>query len=382
MKIVHICLCGAMTDGMNYQENILSKYHRIMGNEVVIIASRYVWDKKGQITITDRNNYINQDGVKVIRLKNYFGNINSKFKIYRDLFKSIKNEDPDILFIHDAQFLDLLTLKNYIKKRKQIRVFIDNHVDYYNGAHGWLSKHILHKGLWRFCIKQIEPYVEFFYGVLPARVDFLKELYKLPESKCKLLIMGGDDEYVKLANDDKICQMRKQNKIDKDDFLIVSGGKINAHRPEIISLMKAIGKCEKRRIKLIVFGSVSKEYYDEFQKCLCLPNVQYVGWLEAKETYILLKSANLVCFPGMHSVMWEQAVALGVPCVFKDIEGFHHVDIGGNAIFLKNPNEENLKNTICDLWDNPQKMKELSTHANGILCKEFLYSRIAEESIK
>ena len=31
MKIVHICLCGAMTDGFNYQENVITKYHKKMG---------------------------------------------------------------------------------------------------------------------------------------------------------------------------------------------------------------------------------------------------------------------------------------------------------------------------------------------------------------
>ena len=53
--------------------------------------------------------------------------------------------------------------------------------------------------------------------------------------------------------------------------------------------------------------------------------------------------------------MWEQTVALGIPCIFRDIEGFHHVDLDGNAVFVKEASEQELNRVIQDLLDNPEK---------------------------
>ena len=225
MKIVHTCLCGPMTDGLNYQENVLTKYHRRMGFEVTIIASQYEWNHEGKMAFTDRSDYRNSDDVKVIRLPVKRGTVNSRMKVYPALYKTIEAEQPDILFIHNCQFPDILTLAHYAKKHPDVRVYVDNHVDYSNGVHGWLSKNILHKGLWRFCVHQIEPYVTRFYGVLPTRVDILKELYALPAEKCRLLVMGGDDEMVQRAAQPEVrSRIRAQYGIAEDDFLIMTGG--------------------------------------------------------------------------------------------------------------------------------------------------------------
>ena len=65
MKIVHICLCGPVTDGWNYQENKLTKYHKIMGLDVTMIASEWIWNSKGEMEQTAKKNYINNDGVRL-----------------------------------------------------------------------------------------------------------------------------------------------------------------------------------------------------------------------------------------------------------------------------------------------------------------------------
>ena len=77
MKIVHICLCGTMTDGLTYQENIITKYHRKMGYEVTVIASQYVWDTQGKKVLTDKTTYRNDDDVKMIRLPIRYGTVDN-----------------------------------------------------------------------------------------------------------------------------------------------------------------------------------------------------------------------------------------------------------------------------------------------------------------
>ena len=383
MKIVHTCLCGAMTDGLTYQENIITKYHRRMGLEVTIIASQYVWSKEGKKVLTDQTNYRNSDGVKVIRLPVRRGTVDSRLKVYPNLYQTVESEKPDILFIHSCQFLDTLTLARYAKDHPNVSVYADNHVDYSNGAHGWVSKNLLHKGLWRFCLHRLEPYVTKFYGVLPTRVDLLRELYHLPDSKCELLVMGGDDEMVQRAASPEVrSRIRTQYGIAEDDFLIVTGGKIDAFKTQTLLLMEAVQQIPHEKVRLIVFGSVAQDLKEKVAALADGKKVQYIGWVQSKDSYDYFAAADLVVFPGRHSVFWEQVAAQGIPMLVKDWPGTHHVDLGGNVQFLREDSAEEIRLAIESLIAHPGEYQRMKSVAVEKGMKEFSYSMIARRAIE
>src|SRR5690625_4853826 len=228
---------------MAYQDNLLPKYHKKLGLDVSMITSKYVWDK-GSIGIDYRDFYINEYGIKTIRLDNKFNsNINSKFKKYHNLYEILNNEKPDILFVHGVQFLDIKTIVKYIKVNPQVKLYVDNHADFSNSATNWVSKNILHKNIWKKMAKMIEPYTTKFYGVLPARVDFLENIYNLPKEKVDLLVMGADDEKVKeAATQESKTKVREHLNIKKDDFMIVTGGKIDKAKRQVLNLMKVVAE--------------------------------------------------------------------------------------------------------------------------------------------
>ena len=195
MRIVHIC--PIFTDGFSYQENYLVKFHRRLGMNVSVISSTWVYNTNGQLCQTSMGQYVNRDGVRVIRLqlaknKRY----THKFKRFEGFVKVLDEESPDILFVHGCQFLDIDIVVHYLKSHKNVIVYVDNHADFSNSATNWLSLNILHKIIWKHCAHQILPYTKKFYGVLPARVDFLKNVYGIPADKVELLIMGADDDKV------------------------------------------------------------------------------------------------------------------------------------------------------------------------------------------
>ena len=94
-----------------------------------------------------------------------------------------------------------------------------------------------------------------------------------------------------------------------------------------------------------------------------------------------MAAADLVVFPGLHSVMWEQAVALGVPCIFRDIDGFHHVDLGGNALFLKDVSSKSLQKEIEKLSLDTSLHESMREIAESKGMKAFSYLSIAKRSI-
>lgn len=383
MKVTHICLLGPYTDGWSYQENLLPKYHKKLGHDVSIITNCFSYNKKGELVENSPSNYKDENGIVINRIGIKIGKtVNSKLKKYNNLYNSIKNENPDILFIHGVQFLDILEITKYLSKEKKIRVFVDNHADNENSAKNFFSKFILHKIIWKYMAKKIEPYCEKIYGVTPARVDFMNTMYNIKKEKLKLLVLGADDEKVVEAEKTTTnMQIRERNNIKPNDFLVITGGKIDDNKIEILDLMKAVNNIKYDSIKLIVFGSVSPKYKDSVSQQLS-EYVKYIGWVDSNETYNYFNEANLVVFPGLHSVFWEQVVGLGKPSIFKYIKGFEHVDLGGNVEFLYESTVEELEEKIKKIAFDKTRYNRMTEVAIDKGKKEFSYLDIARRSIE
>lgn len=380
MRICHLCLHGPYNEGWNYQENILPKYHSLEGHEVFQIVTPYMWDQD-KIAVSRDKEYTNESGVRVIRCGLCKGpTFGGRITHYPEVMDLLNRIHPEILFIHDVQCMDIRTVVRYLKQHRDCIVYVDNHSDFSNSAQNWISRIILHKLLWRHMAKIINPYVKRFYGVLPARVDFLVDMYKLPKEKCSLLIMGADDAYVEKAlADDNIKKVREHYNISDNDFLIVTGGKIDAAKTQTLLLMEAVGNIGKNT-KLIVFGSVADELKDEFNRLCAADNINYIGWISAEESYNIFAAADLVVFPGRHSVYWEQVAALGKPMIVKYWDGTTHVDAGGNVAFLHHDSTDEIENTIRTVMteDQYRMMSEIAAKSR----KRFLYSEIARISIE
>ena len=379
-KIVHIC-ATTFTDGMAYQENLLTKYHVKSGHAVTVITSTWQYNTEGKLVENEKEDYVNQDNVHVRRLKlKGKNNITRKFRKFEKMYDVLCEEKPDILFIHGFQYLDILVVARYIKDKRIKHVYIDNHADYSNSATTWLSKNIQHRIIWKYCVQQIEPYAEKFYGVLPARVDILTELYGLPKEKCELLVMGADDELVDMAEQNMIIEgIRKKYHIAKEDFLIVTGGKIDRWKTQTVMLEQAVSRWKRNKVKLLIFGSIAAELKEQILS-LCNENIQYVGWLSVEDSYKVIAAADLAVYPGRHSTLWEQTIGQGIPMVVKHWEGTHHVDAGGNVEFLYQDSTDEIENILRGIVFDRKKYETMKKEAEKVQ-GEFLYSNIAKESI-
>lgn len=381
MRITHLCLSGPVTDGWSYQENLISKYHVKLGYDVSIICSEYVWNSEGKLIKDEKDDYVNLDGVHIYRLSiRGKDDFYRKFKRYNDLYTTLEKTNPDVLFIHGCQFMDVDDVIKYIKCHKDIRVFADNHADYSNSASSWISKNFLHKVIWKHCAHKINPFVEKWYGVLPARVDFLKYAYRIPAEKIELLVMGSDDEKVAQALVPECRhEIRAKYGISDDDFLIMTGGKIDMAKQQTLLLMDAVNRIENQNVKLIVFGSVVPELKDRVIE-KCSNRVQYIGWVQSEDSYKYFAAADLVAFPGRHSVFWEQVAGLGIPMICKLWDGTTHVDVGGNVIFLKQDTTGEIFDVISNLVNNSDAYNKMKNVAeNGM--NQFSYTYIAKKSI-
>lgn len=384
MKVVHMCLGCFFPDGFSYQENMLPKFHKQLGYEVEVIASLVTFDKNGKATYIEKGStYENEYGIPVTRLDN-----KKPVKIYRILkrfygvYEALEKANPDILFIHGCQFMDINKVVKYIKSHRNVTVYVDNHADASNSGKNFISRFILHKILWRRGAKKIEPFTKKFYGVLPARVDWLTDMYKLPKNKCELLVMGADDEKIEEAyNNNMREEIRQKYNIGQDDFLIMTGGKIDMAKTQTLLLMEAVHNIKKDNVKLIVFGSVAQELKDKVNELSDGEKVQYIGWVPSDESYGYWSAADLIVFPGRHSVFWEQVAGMGIPMVCKYWEGTTHVDTGGNVKFLEDDSVEEIQSMLIKIMES-NIYEDMLIAARGENRKQFLYREIARKSIE
>lgn len=384
MKVVHLCLGSFYPDNYSYQENLLPKFHKELGYKVEVIASTQSFDSHGKVCyLQNTGTYQNEYDIKVTRIP-YKTNakIWKKLKRYQGCYAALKLAKPDIIFVHGGQFLDIDQVVKYVKANPSIVVYVDNHADFSNSATNWFSKNILHKIVWRHCEREIEPFTKKFYGVLPVRVDFLKNMYGLPASKCELLVMGADDDLVKAANSPGIkAQIRARYGISEEDFLIVTGGKIDAWKKQTLLLMKAVQNIKSCKVRLIVFGSVTPELQSQVSALSDGNKVQYIGWVQSSDSYQHFAAADLIVFPGRHSVFWEQVAGQGIPMLVKDWPGTHHVDLGGNVRFLTQDSVGEIQAEIEHLIKCPEEYQEMKRIARERGMDVFSYRSIARRAV-
>ena len=384
MKILHCCLANFYIDNYGYQENVLPKMHKIQGHEVEILASTETYINENKLGYIEPSVYYNEDKIKVTRLpyiKILPHFIVKKLRIYYGVYKKLNEFEPDIIWLHDVQFLGILQVIKYLKQNKNTIVFADGHADFTNSATNWISKNILHAIIYRFCAKKIDKYVKKFYGTLPCRVDFFKDVYKVNQSKVELLVMGVDDTLINYNREKLNSDLRKKHKINEEDFLIISGGKLNAKK-NIHHLVNSIAEINHPNIKLLLFGKPNQEILNIIEDKLNHRSIIALGWINNIDIHKYLLISDLAIFPGKHSVLWEQSVGCGIPGVFKDIPGHNHIDIGGNCIFLKKGNQTEITETILNLYNDKDLYNSLNKVSMKKGAKYFSYYKIAEKAIK
>ncbi len=373
-----MCLACFYIEGLQYQENILPKIHKLLGYEVKIVTSQYTFDAQGKESLREVGQYINADGIEVNILPYRKGKFAKKYRLYLGLENQLLQYLPDIVFCHGPQFFDIKIIKKYVKNHKNAKLFIDNHSDYINtNITGW-KRRIFHMLVWGHCARSVQNETEVFWGVTPLRVQYLQDIYKIESKKTNLLVMGGDGQFIDWENRDKIKKhYRSKWGIPEDAFLVVTGGKID-QKKNIHLLLEA---ATKLNIYVLVFGSLKDEIKDDINKYRSEENVRIIGWIESREAYNYFLAADMAVFPGTHSVLWEQAAACGIPMVCKYWQGMDHIDIGGNCHFLYLDSSDEIRECLLNILENIQvysKMKEVAVE-NGR--KYFSYYEIGKRSI-
>ena len=380
MKILHISPASPFNDGWGYQENLLPMYQKKMGNEVVLLITNKTF-LDGKMIEEPPARFVSKGGFEVVTLKKRFV-ITKRLTEFLSILKIreyLESFSPDLVFVHGLSNLTIKQVIRFKKKNQSLIVFVDNHADYNIGPKTNSLIQKAARAFWRINARHNDKWISKYYGVTPWRKTFAEDYYRIPSDKTDVLIMGADDEKMMLIN--KSCTrttIRKKFNIREDDFLIVTGGKLD-NKKKVIELMEACAVIP--RVKLIVFGNVLDEIKADFDDLAKNSNIIYIGWIPSEAVYDFFVSADLVAFPGQHSVLWEQACASKTPCIFARWDGTEHIDNGGNSSFFTGLSVELIKKDLESLVFT-DKYYSMRTIAESSATDLYLYSSIAKKTIK
>lgn len=380
MKILNVCLACFYFEGLAYQENLLPYYQKRNGNQVVIASEAQAYSPSGMKTKIE-NDFVNDRGILVRILKRKKGLLGKKFNIFVNLNKILVEEEPDIIFVHGGQSRSLKVVLKYVKKHQDVRLFIDNHADDNNSpVTSFGSKLNARFGI-GYYLRKSSKFVTRFWGTTPWRCDYLERVYGIPKEKIGLLIMGGNDELI-----DRICKLESPKKklcsilkIPENSFLFCHGGKLDLYKKTDL-LIEAFNKLNNEKAHLIIFGNCDSN----IEKAIQNSNnnrIHFLGWKNEEETYSILLAADVVVFPGTHSVLWEQAISCKKPCIFKKWPLMNHLDFNGNASFVSGENLNELYNILCKYLNDSSFFEKINRAANLPDSNNYLYSVIASKSI-
>lgn len=379
MRILHLALNCPFNEGWGYQENLLPKYQSKLGHTVLLVTTTLKNDGHGNFYNVDECDTFTSEGFRLIRLKS------KENKIYKLLgYYNVKNIifefKPDIIMCHGLTNVSFLQAINYYKKNRDTVIIADNHLDEYNMPKYSFFKSIIIRFFWYFFNMIIQKYYNKVYGVTEGRIDFAHKYFGIKKNKLDLLPAGADSDFLAIENKNTIrYNIRYQNQISDEDFLIVTGGKIDSKK-NIDKLIYAI-KEMRDDVKLLFFGAVDKSLENQILPLVDNKKIKYIGWVDSQNVYDYFLSADLVCFPGLHSVLWEQACACGTPALLNDLKGLHHLDVGGNCIFVNGNDQYEIKKNILKIVNSKEIYNSMQRIAIEKAVDAFSYYELAKKTI-
>lgn len=381
MKIVNICMGAPFTEGYSYQDSMLPDYQHRLGHDVTVITGLKTRNSKGEVITVPEEDTVLKNGVRLIRIapKGVGKLRHNVLGVYPGIRKKLEELSPNLIMVHGLGSHVAGYAVSYKRKHPKTHLIADNHQDFANSENPVLRiLAVYFRMRWKRWIRDFDR----IYAVTSWRKAFAHQIYGIPYDKLDTLILGIDERYINLAADPENREtVRKQYGIDLDCFVFCTGGKLD-EKKKILESMRAFSQTEGERLRYLIFGSVSPDIREAFEKLLREDGrFVYIGYVPSEKTNSILAASDFGLFPGSHSVLWEQAIGCGLPCLFHQFEEQDHTDVNGNCIRLKDAKEKDIFRIMERVSIDPAYYRDLK-QKSAVAAERFSYRAIALQSME
>lgn len=336
MKIAHIGLACFFTEGMTYQDNYLSHYNALDGNEVLYVSNAAKYEN-GAVVPTGYEDKRLPDGVRLVRLPYVHvlnGFVSDKFRKVKGLYALLEDFAPDVILSHDLSYWSVRDVIRYKKAHPAVKLYADTHADYYTSATNWLSLHILHRVFYRYLVRLALPYLEkYFYTTVETR-RFSIENYGVPEALMEFYPLGGIPPTEEAYQTHRAAR-RAELGLQPGELLLVHAGKLEPQK-KTDALLRAFAAVPELKARLAVIGSIPEEHKAELLAQMNTdPRVTYLGWKSGDDLQEYLCAADLYCQPGKVSAIMQNAVCCRCPVMLYPHPDYREGYDYGNILWEK-----------------------------------------------
>jgi 1,2-diacylglycerol 3-alpha-glucosyltransferase len=331
VRIAHLCLSCFYNDGRFYQENELVRQHLADGHEVLVLASTERIEPNGQHSYSEPGDYQGTDGARVIRLPYLTrpSKLARKLRIHPNVYRLLEKFRPDAILFHGTCGWEVATAARYSRDNPGVLFYIDSHEDQYNSARSFLSRNLLHKLYYRFCLSRAWADALKILCVSTETMDFVEKTYGIPREKLEFYPLGGRpipaDEYAARRS-----ATRLKLALADGEILLIQSGK-QTRRKLLIEALQAFAAAGPANARLKIVGMLADDIREEATRLFdANPNVEFLGWRSANELTDLLCAADVYLQPGTQSVTMQHSLCCHCAVIIDDVPS-HTVYMHGNG---------------------------------------------------
>lgn len=368
-------IANFFNENLEYQENLVSETCIKQGHDVVFVTSTiesvfdFLSDKYDPAA--PARSYVAK-GIKVIR-RPFRWNFLNKIRRFPSLGPILEEERPDLIYAHDVT-LNFPDAIRYLKKNPSCRMIMDCHADLTNSGKNWLSRTVLHGAVRRHYLNRARPHLSKIFPVTPGSRDFLRDLYGVRDDEMELLPLAIDLQTARrIRSARQGREIRAKFAIPDDAFVIFSGGKFNPLKRTELAI-EAIGKLSNVPAHLIVVGEGEKNYPDYTARIkelgAAVANVHFAGWQDRDGVFKCLDASDIAVFPASQSVLWQQAIGMGLPLIVGDLGGQDpsYLNEHGNVVILpaEDITADRIATEIARLAADPNLRQQMREGADRV----------------
>lgn len=333
MRIAHVCLAGAYSEGMSYQDNSLVEINCADGHEVLIVSDCRRFEKN-QLVRTDPEDRTLANGARLVRLPFDWAGptaLADKIKRCSRLYPMLAAFRPDVILYHGVVGIELLTLRRFKKAYPTTRIYVDSHEDVHNSGTTFLSYYGQYRLLTRWLIHRALPVIDkIFYISLETR-DWLTDVLDLPEDVLEYYPLGGliVDEASRAERRQK---WRAAQGLADDEVVFLHTGKIDARKrsPELLTAFAAQQGAKSR---LIIAGTIESDMVDTLPALIDAdPRIHFIGWQSPDAMTDAMCGADVYVQPGGQSATLQNAICCGMPIIVYPHKS-HQPLVHGNGFY-------------------------------------------------
>lgn len=379
MKILHLMLW--YKDGLSYQENYLPRMQADLGNEVIIICTKYFPTVNG---IKYVNDVLDNSKVKTIRLRSIPLKPFSSQRIFIGIKRVLKKYRPDIVHSHGIFTMPTFFSLVY-KKAFGYKLFVDDHNDKENfelNSYQKLIFSFIENKLIGLIIKGTDK----FLSVNPYSRFFLTNKLSVPESKVEDLLLGIDSENFSPSLEERL-EIRNKLKIDMNDFVFVTSGRLEKTK-KIDVLIESFSQLVKKghnNIQLLIIGKINNDYFTILERIVednkIKDKVIFQDWLSQTELRKYYNASDVAIMPGKMSGI-KDAICCGLPIIVADEMPVKYLIAYDNGFEFRMGDIEDLFSKMEMYVSNTLLKNKHAANAIKLSCANFSWLKISEESLR